>query len=239
MLFVTHDFGVVAQLCDSITVMYAGQTVEARPDLCRARRSASSLYAGPARLPPGPLGYIDRHSRSGAVSPRAAPRLPLHTPLHAGGRGLQPAHRPARSRCPGTSRRLPPRRRAPSARRMSLGEPILETRDLVVLLRRSQAMAAAGRAAGARRGRRDPVAAGRARRWGWSASWDAARPRSGAHCSASSAKARARSASTARIVSGLPREQARRARSAVQYVHQDAGAALDPWWSIGSILEEG
>jgi peptide/nickel transport system ATP-binding protein len=29
MLFVTHDFGVVAQLCDSITVMYAGQTVEA------------------------------------------------------------------------------------------------------------------------------------------------------------------------------------------------------------------
>jgi oligopeptide/dipeptide ABC transporter ATP-binding protein len=28
MLFVTHDFGVVAQLCDDITVMYAGQTVE-------------------------------------------------------------------------------------------------------------------------------------------------------------------------------------------------------------------
>jgi oligopeptide/dipeptide ABC transporter ATP-binding protein len=31
MLFVTHDFGVVAQLCDDITVMYAGQTVEAGP----------------------------------------------------------------------------------------------------------------------------------------------------------------------------------------------------------------
>jgi len=29
------------------------------------------------------------------------------------------------------------------------------------------------------------------------------------------------------------------ARRAVQYVHQDAGAALDPWWSIGRILEEG
>jgi peptide/nickel transport system ATP-binding protein len=28
-LFVTHDFGVVAELCDDITVMYAGQTVEA------------------------------------------------------------------------------------------------------------------------------------------------------------------------------------------------------------------
>jgi oligopeptide/dipeptide ABC transporter ATP-binding protein len=29
MLFVTHDFGVVAELCDDVTVMYAGQTVEA------------------------------------------------------------------------------------------------------------------------------------------------------------------------------------------------------------------
>jgi oligopeptide/dipeptide ABC transporter ATP-binding protein len=29
MLFVTHDFGVVAQLCDEVTVMYAGQSVEA------------------------------------------------------------------------------------------------------------------------------------------------------------------------------------------------------------------
>ncbi len=28
MLFVTHDFGVIAQLCDSVSVMYAGQSVE-------------------------------------------------------------------------------------------------------------------------------------------------------------------------------------------------------------------
>ncbi len=31
MLFVTHDFGVVAQLCDEICVIYAGQSIEAGP----------------------------------------------------------------------------------------------------------------------------------------------------------------------------------------------------------------
>jgi oligopeptide/dipeptide ABC transporter ATP-binding protein len=41
------------------------------------------------------------------------------------------------------------------------------------------------------------------------------------------------------IVSGLSSREARRARRAVQYVHQDAGAALDPWWSIGRSLAEG
>ncbi|MGK4422456.1 ATP-binding cassette domain-containing protein, partial [Klebsiella pneumoniae] len=40
-------------------------------------------------------------------------------------------------------------------------------------------------------------------------------------------------------VDGLTVEAARRARKAVQYVHQDAGAALDPWWSIGRTLAEG
>lgn len=42
-----------------------------------------------------------------------------------------------------------------------------------------------------------------------------------------------------RVVSGMDRTEARNTRRAVQYVHQDAGAALDPWWSIGGILEEG
>jgi len=40
-------------------------------------------------------------------------------------------------------------------------------------------------------------------------------------------------------VSGLPPDAARRAREAIQYVHQDAGAALDPWWNIGRTLAEG
>jgi ABC-type glutathione transport system ATPase component len=40
-------------------------------------------------------------------------------------------------------------------------------------------------------------------------------------------------------VAGLTPEAARRARSAIQYVHQDAGAALDPWWNVGRTLAEG
>ncbi len=42
-----------------------------------------------------------------------------------------------------------------------------------------------------------------------------------------------------RRVSGLDPAAARRARSAVQYVHQDPGAALDPWWRVGRTLAEG
>jgi oligopeptide/dipeptide ABC transporter ATP-binding protein len=41
------------------------------------------------------------------------------------------------------------------------------------------------------------------------------------------------------VVSGLPPRLARRRRRAIHYVHQDAAAALDPWWSIGRTLEEG
>ncbi|KJS20266.1 MAG: hypothetical protein VR78_01910 [Hoeflea sp. BRH_c9] len=41
-----------------------------------------------------------------------------------------------------------------------------------------------------------------------------------------------------RQVSGLPPREARRLRSDVQYVHQDPGAALDPWWRVGNTLHE-
>lgn len=40
-------------------------------------------------------------------------------------------------------------------------------------------------------------------------------------------------------VSGLAPRAARRARSAIHYVHQDAAAALDPWWRVGRAIEEG
>ena len=74
MLFVTHDFGVVAQLCDTITVMYAGQTVESgptrsvlddpqhpytrallacHPDRAGALVGIPGLVPSPLRAPPG------------------------------------------------------------------------------------------------------------------------------------------------------------------------------------------
>jgi ABC-type glutathione transport system ATPase component len=42
-----------------------------------------------------------------------------------------------------------------------------------------------------------------------------------------------------RAVGGLSAREARKVRAAIQYVHQDAAAALDPWWSIGATLREG
>lgn len=71
MLFVTHDFGVVAELCDDLCVIYAGQTVEAgtvRPVLdgpahpytrallaCHPDRATS--FVGIPGLVPSPLAH--------------------------------------------------------------------------------------------------------------------------------------------------------------------------------------
>jgi oligopeptide/dipeptide ABC transporter ATP-binding protein len=41
-----------------------------------------------------------------------------------------------------------------------------------------------------------------------------------------------------RLVSGLAPKAARAARRDIQYVHQDPGAALDPWWRVGASLDE-
>jgi oligopeptide/dipeptide ABC transporter ATP-binding protein len=40
------------------------------------------------------------------------------------------------------------------------------------------------------------------------------------------------------VVSGRSPREARLSRRAIQYVHQDPGAALDPWWSVGHALDE-
>ena len=41
-----------------------------------------------------------------------------------------------------------------------------------------------------------------------------------------------------RTVSGLPADAARRVRRDIQYVYQDPGATLDPWWTVGRCIRE-
>lgn len=39
-------------------------------------------------------------------------------------------------------------------------------------------------------------------------------------------------------ISNLPRKKIKKIRQKIQYVYQDPGASLDPWWRIGKILRE-
>ena len=94
MLFVTHDLGVVAQLCDEISVIYAGQTVETGPTAtvqaaplhpytraliaCHPERSVG--FAGIPGVVPAPT-----HAPPGCrFAPRCAQAQPACT--------LRPAH---------------------------------------------------------------------------------------------------------------------------------------------------
>jgi len=102
MLFVTHDFGVVAQLCDAITVMYAGQTVEAGPTpevladprhpytrallACHPDRSDTltgipGLVPSPLIPPPG-CRFTPRCRHAAEVCSRRLPRLVTDAPGH-------------------------------------------------------------------------------------------------------------------------------------------------------------
>jgi oligopeptide/dipeptide ABC transporter ATP-binding protein len=41
-----------------------------------------------------------------------------------------------------------------------------------------------------------------------------------------------------RVISGLPTAEARHVRREIQYIYQDPGASLDPWWTVGRSLRE-
>ena len=49
-ILVSHDLGVIAETCDRVAVMYAGQIVEMADDRDAADAPAPSLYRWPAAL---------------------------------------------------------------------------------------------------------------------------------------------------------------------------------------------
>ena len=82
-LFTTHDLGTAYEICDRITVMYAGQEVETAPvDDFFQRPSHPYTVRLLESLPkPGPRPARDRRRDSGTG--RSAGRLPLPSALHA------------------------------------------------------------------------------------------------------------------------------------------------------------
>ena len=89
MLFVTHDFGVVARMCDRVAVMYAGQIVEegpvreifARPAHWYTRAlldSVPTVASRPARLPtiPGSPPPVGARPQGCRFHPRCANAQP-------------------------------------------------------------------------------------------------------------------------------------------------------------------
>ena len=87
-LFITHDLGVVAGLCQRVNVMYAGRFVE-EASAVELRAAPASVYArvieldSPARSSPGGTLAADRRpaARSGSLAERLPVRaaLPLST----------------------------------------------------------------------------------------------------------------------------------------------------------------
>ena len=110
-IFVTHDLGVVADLCSRVIVMYAGQVVEEATVEELFARPAPPLHRGPARGDPA----VGRRRRAAGVDPGRRARRPSRCrPGVASTRAARtrsPSARPPRSSSR-TGRRRPPRRAA-------------------------------------------------------------------------------------------------------------------------------
>ena len=52
LIFITHNLGIVAKMCDRLAVMYAGRVVESGPVRADIQLPRASLHPGPAQLDP-------------------------------------------------------------------------------------------------------------------------------------------------------------------------------------------
>ena len=83
-LLITHDWGVVADICDRTIVMYAGQVVERGGVQDLFERPLHPYTLGPAALPPlaGTRRAADRcAARPRRAAGRVADRMPLRSTL--------------------------------------------------------------------------------------------------------------------------------------------------------------
>ena len=75
-LFTTHDLGTAYELCDKVTVMYAGQEMESAPAGSFFARPAPPLYGASPRESaaawPAPRGYWRRGPRARRPAERGA-----------------------------------------------------------------------------------------------------------------------------------------------------------------------
>ena len=92
-LFITHNLGLIAESCERMITMYAGEVVEDGAGRGGAATAAASLYRRPARIPartaraeiapvvdPRPRAVAARNARGLPLRRRAAPTSPRHAP---------------------------------------------------------------------------------------------------------------------------------------------------------------
>ena len=84
-LLITHDLGVVAEMVDTVAVMYGGRIVERGASEGDLRRPAAPVHRGAAPLDPAPRDAlhdaVEGDPRDGAEPARLAARLPLRPAL--------------------------------------------------------------------------------------------------------------------------------------------------------------
>ena len=91
LIFITHNLGIVAKMCDQLAVMYAGRVVEYGPVSQHLQRPGPPLHRGAAELDPAHERRppaADRDRRPAARSVGAAAGLLLRAALPAGLRPL-------------------------------------------------------------------------------------------------------------------------------------------------------
>ena len=102
-VLITHDLGVVAETCDDVAVMYAGEIVELTSAQALFAAPAAPLHGGAARLHPAHQRHArapHHHLRQRAGPVGAVHRLPLRRPLPVRRRALPRPAAAARLRRP-------------------------------------------------------------------------------------------------------------------------------------------